>query len=331
MKRPIISVVMPVYNGEKYLREAIDSILTQTYTDFEFIILNDGSIDSTEEIILSYDDSRIVYVKNEKNLQIVKTLNKGIDLAKGEYIARMDADDISLPERFEKQMEFMEKNPDIDVCGTWYKTFGKNEYLHKLPVEHEQIKADLLFYCPLAHPTIMMKRSIFDTYEYPDNFPKAEDYALWTKLVEYYKFSNIPICLLHYRLHSDQTGEIYNSIQFNSSKMALNIFFSNVKIGTVQEIHCQMWQHKVVPLQDVEDWLISLKKINSKKKIFDEISLYNTLFNQWWIMNNLQPTFDLLSMFHFYKSSLYMPKKLSLILHLKFIIKSLIFYKRAIA
>jgi len=115
---PAVSVVMPVYNGEKYLRESIDSILNQTYTDYEFIIVNDGSNDKTEEIILSYNDNRIRYIKNEKNLQIVKSLNRGIELAKGRYIARMDADDISLPRRFEKQITFMENNLEIGVCGT---------------------------------------------------------------------------------------------------------------------------------------------------------------------------------------------------------------------
>ncbi|HGF9542707.1 TPA: glycosyltransferase family 2 protein, partial [Acinetobacter baumannii] len=114
----LVSVVLPAYNAELYLKEAIDSVLSQTFTDFELIILNDGSIDRTEEIILSYNDSRIVYVKNEKNLGLIGTLNKGINLAKGKYIARMDADDICLPERFKKQVDFLEKNNEIDLIGT---------------------------------------------------------------------------------------------------------------------------------------------------------------------------------------------------------------------
>ena len=166
MNMPMISVIMPVYNGEKYLCEAIDSILNQTYTDFEFIILNDGSTDKTEEIILSYDDPRIVYVKNETNLQIVKTLNKGIALAKGKYIARMDADDISLPERFEKQLKFMEQYPSIDVCGTWMRIIDKPKQVWTYPEKHEEIKAQLLFNTPLSHPTLIIKKSFFNDFKY---------------------------------------------------------------------------------------------------------------------------------------------------------------------
>ena len=110
MSKPLVSVLMAVYNGEKYLLEAIESILNQTYTNFEFLIINDGSTDSTEEIILSYSDQRIRYIKNEQNLKLIASLNKGLDLAKGKYIARMDADDISLPDRLEKQVNFLERN-----------------------------------------------------------------------------------------------------------------------------------------------------------------------------------------------------------------------------
>ena len=112
---PLITVLMPVYNGEKYLQQAIESILKQTFTDFEFLIINDGSTDNSENIILSYDDSRIRYIKNEENLRLIRTLNKGIELAKGKYIARMDCDDISLPYRFEKQLKEFQNNPHLDM------------------------------------------------------------------------------------------------------------------------------------------------------------------------------------------------------------------------
>ena len=117
---PVISVIMPVYNTkEKFLREAVESILNQTFTDFEFIIINDGSDSITEDIILSYKDLRIKYLKNEQNLGIVQSLNKAVKTAKGKYIARMDADDISMPHRLEKQYEFMENHPQCGVCGTY--------------------------------------------------------------------------------------------------------------------------------------------------------------------------------------------------------------------
>ena len=116
--QPKISVVMPAYNAENYIREAIDSILAQTFRDFEFLIIDDGSTDHTVEIIRSYSDSRIRLYQNERNMGVAATLNRGLDLARGEYIARMDADDISLPERFAKQAAYMDAHPDVAVCGS---------------------------------------------------------------------------------------------------------------------------------------------------------------------------------------------------------------------
>ncbi len=199
----MISVVMPVYNGDKYLHEAIESILNQTYTDFEFIILNDGSADKTEEIILSYDDPRIVYVKNEENLQIAKTLNKGIALAQGKYIARMDADDISLPERFEKQIKIMEENPEVGVCGTWLKTFGGKEEIWNMPVSNEEIMMNMLFESSLMHPTVFIRKSVLLPFVqvYDQAFNKVEDYELWIRLSKKTRFKNIPEVLLNYRIN----------------------------------------------------------------------------------------------------------------------------------
>ena len=127
---PSISVVMPAYNAEKYLREDIDSILAQTYDDFEFIIINDGSIDRTKEIILSYSDPRIVYIENEQNSGICVTLNKGLDTAKGRYIVRMDSDDIALPQRLEIQVRYMDANPDVGVAGSMVERFYDNNALN---------------------------------------------------------------------------------------------------------------------------------------------------------------------------------------------------------
>ncbi|TNE70794.1 glycosyltransferase family 2 protein, partial [bacterium] len=137
---PVITCLMSVYNGEEFLREAMDSILDQTYTNFEFLIINDGSTDDTVPIIESYDDPRIRLIHNEVNIGLTKSLNKGIGLAKGEYIARMDADDISLPERFERQIEVL-LNSKIDICGTQgYVGKLNNDYVTNLPTSDFFIK-----------------------------------------------------------------------------------------------------------------------------------------------------------------------------------------------
>lgn len=191
---------MPVYNTkEEWLREAIESILNQTYKDFEFIILNDGSTNNAEEVILSYKDERIKYIKHE-NCGIAKTLNKGLDIAKGEYIARMDSDDISLPERFEKQIDFLEKNNDISILGTDFQLFGKENFV----ISHMSCPKILDFYqgCFVGHPTVMFRKSDFDKHNLRyDAEYKCEDYELWSRAVKVLKFANLKDVLLKYRSH----------------------------------------------------------------------------------------------------------------------------------
>ena len=138
---PLVTVLMPVYNGEKYLKEAIESILNQTFKDFEFLIINDGSTDNSVKIIQSFNDLRIRLIHNESNIGLIKTLNKGLKLSNGKYIARMDCDDVSLPKRLSVQINFMEKHPEIGVCGSWVKIIGlEQKFINKYPQKHEEAR-----------------------------------------------------------------------------------------------------------------------------------------------------------------------------------------------
>ena len=165
---PKISVVMPAYNAEKYIGEAIESILNQTFKDFEFIIINDGSVDHTKEIIQKYNDSRIVLLENDKNRGIVLSLNKGLDAATGEYIARMDADDIALMNRLERQAEYLDEHKDIGVLGTGICIFGEKikEQKRVFTTNSEQLKAELIFNPCIAHPTVMIRKSVLQKYNF---------------------------------------------------------------------------------------------------------------------------------------------------------------------
>jgi len=141
-----VTIIMPVYNGEVYLREAIDSILDQTLTDFEFLILNDGSSDHSVDIVRSYDDPRIRLVENEANLGVVQTLNRGLDLANGTFIARMDCDDRSLRDRLARQVAFLDDHPEVGICGTWMEAIGARAgYIWRYPTDPERIRCSLLF------------------------------------------------------------------------------------------------------------------------------------------------------------------------------------------
>ncbi len=202
--KPQISVIMPVYNGEKYLREALESVLHQTFTNFEFIIINDGSTDKSAEIIKSYTDERIVYINNGANLGLSKSFNKAIDIARGEYIARMDADDISFPKRFERQVSFLGRHPHVDIVGTsleFIDETGKQLGRYDKQVDHMDVKFSSLFSTPMMHPTVMGKTSVFKSHHYNEGLHNSEDYELWSRLLFQTQthFANIHEPLLLYR------------------------------------------------------------------------------------------------------------------------------------
>ena len=211
---PQISVILPIYNGEMYLAEAIDSILSQTYHDFELIIINDCSSDRTPEILSTYTDDRIRIVNNPSNLKLSRSLNKGIELARGQLIARMDADDISLPERFEKQIAFLERNPEIGVVGSQLKKIDENGnfsgYISRelLP---EILRWELFFGPPLGHPSVMMRADILKTVGgYSNDLLVAVDYELWTRLIKITRFANLPEPLVLYRKHPETMSSKYH-------------------------------------------------------------------------------------------------------------------------
>ena len=201
--KPKISVLMPVYNAEKFLQEAIDSILNQTFTDFEFIIVNDASTDDSKNIILSYKDPRIVYLENARNLGQAVTMNKGLKLAKAEIIARMDADDISAPNRFELQYKEMQKEKGIAVIASVYEVVNENKlflYLEDYAKSPEEIYYTLQFRDCIGHSTTMFRKSIvLNVYDGYDKNRESEDYDLWLKIAAQYKISKVNTCLLKLR------------------------------------------------------------------------------------------------------------------------------------
>lgn len=218
---PIISVIMPVYNGERFLREAIDSILNQTFSDFEFIIINDGSTDGTLEIIQSYTDERIRVVNNELNQGIVACLNHGTELARGEYIARMDADDISLPERFEKQVDYMNNHIDVGVLGGNVIEFdinSKKEKITSLPLGDLPIRWMMCFENPLRHPTIMMRKKLLVTVGGYKDFKASEDYDLWQRLSCFTKLANLKESILMYRYHGNNLSSLPNNMRASEQR-----------------------------------------------------------------------------------------------------------------
>ena len=228
-----ITVLMPVYNGSRYLAEAIESILNQTFTDFEFLIIDDASKDNSLDIIKSYDDSRIRLVENDHNLGQTATLNKGIKIAKGKYIARLDQDDLSLPKRLEKQVKYLEDNPNICVVGSWWENIDENNRTLKtvrLPIQAVECGFWLFIYGeqPVGHPCVMFRATeIISLGGYNEIYNIAQDADLWLRAsANNLQFANIPEVLLSYRIHGKQGSK--NSQADVEHNSALSTFLSEI-------------------------------------------------------------------------------------------------------
>lgn len=230
---------MSVYNGEKYLKESIDSILNQTFRDFEFIIINDGSTDDSLNIIKKYHDMRIILLDSPKS-GLMKSLNKGINIAKAEWIARMDADDISHTNRLEEQYTFIKENDGIVLFSSSYNIIDQEgRYLatRMLPTEDWKIREAMKTWNPICQPASVFKKSIFfkaGMYDEKINWLKKEfeDYALWREIIKFGKVGNIPQPLLDYRLTSvSNTNRVILSSSNEENKIELKDYFYNLRVG----------------------------------------------------------------------------------------------------
>lgn len=211
---PIVTILLPTYNCEAHVRESIQSMLDQTFTDFELIVIDDASTDGTVACIQAFDDPRIYLIQKKTNAGYTDSLLYGIDVAKGRYIARMDADDISMTDRLEKQVHYLDAHPDVVLCGCWYQEIP-TQHIAQLPVGHEEIKVALLTSNAICHPSVMYRKDFFVRHRltYNRDFEPAEDYELWTRVIALGKISNIPEVLLHYRLHDQQVSAQRNAYQ----------------------------------------------------------------------------------------------------------------------
>lgn len=224
---PAISIVMPTYNMASYLLESIPSIFNQSFTDFELIIVDDGSTDQTAEVISSFVDSRIVYILREHDY--IDSMNAGIATAKGEYIVRMDADDLMPEERLMNQFRFMKAHPKVDVCGGGMELFGDTTG-HSSPLtEHNAIAALLLLQNTMVHPSVIMRRTMLDDYIskhgvlYDKTFVYAEDYRLWTCLImEGYRFANLQEVMVKHRISENAVTSKYTEEMRRAAKRTRN-------------------------------------------------------------------------------------------------------------
>ncbi len=210
MNQPAISIILPAYNAAKYIEQTISSLLNQTFTDFELLVIDDGSTDNTVSVIKKFTDSRIILIQNEHNLGLVKTLNKATMLCKGNYIARMDADDIALPQRLQLQKEFLDAHTNIAATAGWVNFIDENNKpagawdLDRQTNTAVQIKKVLVKENCIAHPSVMIRAAVLQQYLYSEKQLHIEDYDLWLRLTaDSLVIEKIQQPVLDYRVHTE--------------------------------------------------------------------------------------------------------------------------------
>ncbi len=288
---PLVSVILPVYNAEKFIVSAIESVLAQDFKNFELLVINDGSTDKSEQLIKNIIDPRIVYIKNETNIGLIATLNKGINKAKGKYIARMDADDVSLPNRFSSQITFLENNPAIGLCGTsFYSWNGQDKTLKTLPSDSQEIKAELLFRNVVAHPSVIFRKAVMieNALQYSMDAFLAEDYEVWTRMVRVTSIANLPSPLLLYRVHAMQVTQTQKEAkEATRHKIMWNYFswFGLLPSGAEKEIHIHISDGKskgsIAFLEAAEAWLKKIEKTVSESGKVNANAVEKVIGNYW--------------------------------------------------
>ncbi|MCC8358522.1 glycosyltransferase family 2 protein [Salinimicrobium sediminilitoris] len=278
----LISVILPVYNREAFVGDAIQSILNQTYQNFELIVIDDGSTDSTLEVVKSFNDHRIKILRNKSNTGVSASRNSGIKEAKGEFVAFMDSDDISAPERLWKQLRLLQQKPEIEICGSWLQ-FLNSDKIIKHQEEHDDVFTQLLLNCSLSLGAVMYNR-IFRDLLLDERLQFGEDYELWSRVGWKSRFYNIQEPLLFYRTHQDQISGRNKQEQLSlDAEIRLSLY---KKLGYCQESFPDEVIKKIILFREFFDlkefrifldWLRVLEKINLKKKIFPHAQLEKVL------------------------------------------------------
>ena len=230
MKYPKVSVIMPVYNSQNYVGDAINSVLSQSYTDFEFLIVDDCSSDDSVSVIKKFDDKRIRFYQNDKNLGYIKSLNFLINECKGSFIVRHDNDDISSKDRILNQVDFLEKNSNHLICGSNCKVFGKKNAFSFLPLTDSECRVYMIFNSPFYHPSVCFRRKVFSDYFllYNKDLMPAEDYDMWMRISKFGKLANLPSIEFNLRTHDNNTSSLNLQKQKKILLILRDSYFSEI-------------------------------------------------------------------------------------------------------
>lgn len=290
MKTAMLSVVMPVYNGEKHLQEAVDSVLQQTFSEFELIIIDDGSTDGSVKIIQQLSDPRIRVLRNDSNKGISYTRNRGLEEARGEFLAWMDCDDLISPDRFEKQLAYLKRHPLVGICGSWLTRFDENKSeVSKSPTDHAAIKALLLFKPALWNATAMYRLDrikkaglSFDT-----RLTVAEDYDFYWEACRKLPVANIPESLYFYRDSDSSIMKSFEGAEEKSFAIHKIIYTKSLHELGIAPTEAQLKIHRRIgstqlfstysSYLEAVDWLIYLQKRNEIERVYEPNALSEIL------------------------------------------------------
>ena len=291
---PAVSIVMPVYNAEPYLAESIRSVLTQTWTDFELLIVDDCSTDRSPEVAASFHDPRIRYYRNECNLGVAASRNRGVRLARGEFVAQMDQDDIARPYRIARQVMYLRKHPEVSLCGGSIVKFSPvSRHLIAFPRYHEELRVTHLFHSGFAHPTVMARREFLvrEGLFYDESCRNLEDYELWCRWIDKARVANLREVLLEYRVHGNQLSREHSAYFTNLLRRLHQRVLAGIGIDPSEEEF--MLHHQISlfgdtttlsSLRDASAWLNKLLAANRRVQFYSERAMAGVFGRKWaWL------------------------------------------------
>ena len=290
---PLVSVFMPVYNAGIYLEQAIQSILDQTFRDFEFVIVNDGSTDNSESVILSISDPRIRLENNPQNLGLIASLNRGLELCTGKYIVRMDQDDISLPTRLEKQIGWLEANPDYGLIGSWFEDFGDEieSRIVQYSSDDTTIRIRHLYQTHISHPTAVLRTSVIREHQirFDPEFVHGEDYNCWVSFSEHSKLSNYPEVLVRKRDHPRNITNLYAQTMHDTCTRVKQRQFAAMGASVTEEeadLYTRFadpeWTFSADEMENLLKLLNRMHAANEKSSFINPKSLDQYLAEKWF-------------------------------------------------
>ena len=293
--RPKVTVFIPVFNREPYVGDAIESVLHQDFTDFEILLIDDGSTDRSVEIMRAYTDPRVRIVCNDDNLGIPRTRNRGLELARGEYIALLDSDDRAATTRLQKQVDFLDNHPDHVQVGSWCRMIDERgrrmKKVKRQPVLPQDVDAQLLFRCALSNRSIMARTAILQRFGYRVDYPRCQDYYLHVQLAKQYKMANLPECLVYGRVHHQQitrqTAELGDDRKREIAReqlLEMGAAFTDADLTPHLNLS-RMRKLRITPdrkyLEWAEDWLLQLERANQQSRRYEEQAFRRALSEKW--------------------------------------------------